>query len=171
MDGHGRRHPLKRRLASSWPVALAVLGLVIWWLNLRRLDDRLKGVNTSTQLRVSPGKLHVLVTGGAGFIGSHATLLLLESGHSVTIVDNLSRGNIGAVRKLASLHPKSKLKFMHCDLGHQSAVTSAFMDAVPPVDVVMHFAAIAYVGETRHVVIYLHTALTCSYIPAHGTDM
>eukprot|EP00894_Picocystis_sp_ML_P000038 jgi/Pico_ML_1/50555/g1743.t1 len=36
---------------------------------------------------------HVLVTGGAGFIGSHATMLLLEKGYAVTIVDNLSRGN------------------------------------------------------------------------------
>ena len=38
-------------------------------------------------------KSHVLVTGGAGFIGSHGTLKLIEEGHVVTIIDNLSRGN------------------------------------------------------------------------------
>lgn len=46
------------------------------------------------------GKLHVLVTGGAGFIGSHATLRLLEEGHAVTTIDNLSRGNPGAIQTI-----------------------------------------------------------------------
>ena len=45
-------------------------------------------------------RLHVLVTGGAGYIGSHCALRLLEDGHAVTIVDNLSRGNRGAIREL-----------------------------------------------------------------------
>ena len=46
----------------------------------------------------SSGHMHVLVTGCAGFIGSHASLRLLEDGHAVTCVDNFSRGNKGAVR-------------------------------------------------------------------------
>ncbi|KAJ6293438.1 hypothetical protein OIU78_025420, partial [Salix suchowensis] len=44
------------------------------------------------------GMTHVLVTGGAGYIGSHAAMRLLKDGYRVTIVDNLSRGNIGAVK-------------------------------------------------------------------------
>ncbi|XP_071716321.1 UDP-arabinose 4-epimerase 1-like isoform X2 [Rutidosis leptorrhynchoides] len=46
------------------------------------------------------GIIHVLVTGGAGYIGSHATLRLLKDSYRLTIVDNLSRGSIGAVRVL-----------------------------------------------------------------------
>ena len=52
----------------------------------------------SKNLIVEPGKLHVLVTGGAGFIASHAALMLLEHGHTVTTIDNLSRGNMGALK-------------------------------------------------------------------------
>ncbi|KAK3172228.1 hypothetical protein Dsin_032841 [Dipteronia sinensis] len=44
------------------------------------------------------GVTHVLVTGGAGYIGSHAALRLLKDKYRVTIVDNLSRGNLGAVK-------------------------------------------------------------------------
>ena len=47
--------------------------------------------------------MHVLVTGGAGFIGSHATLRLLEEGHAVTTIDNLSRGNLGAIHTLQNI--------------------------------------------------------------------
>ena len=66
-------------------------------------------------------KSHVLVTGGAGFIGSHGTLKLIEEGHVVTIVDNLSRGNEGALRALTKEisklgKPKRSLRVIHGDL-------------------------------------------------------
>ncbi|CAD6336043.1 unnamed protein product [Miscanthus lutarioriparius] len=50
--------------------------------------------------RHKPRVTHVLVTGGAGYIGSHAALRLLKDNYRVTIVDNLSRGNMGAVKLL-----------------------------------------------------------------------
>lgn len=92
------------------------------------------------------GVMHVLVTGGAGYIGSHATIRLLEDGHRVTIVDNLSRGNIGAVRYLQNFADPGKLQFVKADLGDLKAVDRIFSDNA--IDVVIHFAAVAYVGES-----------------------
>ncbi|KAG6540894.1 hypothetical protein Mapa_017770 [Marchantia paleacea] len=93
------------------------------------------------------GVTHVLVTGGAGYIGSHATMRLLEDGHRVTIVDNLSRGNLGAVHALKTLFPRvGRLQFINADLGDPKAVDEIFSKNA--IDAVMHFAAVAYVGES-----------------------
>tara|TARA_B110000977_G_scaffold130957_1_gene166903 strand:- start:31575 stop:32738 length:1164 start_codon:yes stop_codon:yes gene_type:complete len=89
---------------------------------------------------------HVLVTGGAGFIGSHATMRLMDEGYAVTIIDNFSRGNAGAVDVLRKMAPKNKLRVVHGDLGIRADVQNAFTQY--PVDAVIHFAAIAYVGES-----------------------
>ena len=89
---------------------------------------------------------HVLVTGGAGFIGSHATMRLLDEGYAVTIVDNFSRGNPGAIDVLRDLAPRDKLRVVPGDLGVQADIDRAFSKY--PVDAVIHFAAIAYVGES-----------------------
>ncbi|KAL1366023.1 hypothetical protein HN51_013938 [Arachis hypogaea] len=94
-----------------------------------------------------PGVTHVLVTGGAGYIGSHATLRLLKENYRVTIVDNLSRGNMGAVRVLQNLFPEpGRLQFIYADLGDRTSVNKIFLEN--KFDAVMHFAAVAYVGES-----------------------
>lgn len=94
-----------------------------------------------------PGVTHVLVTGGAGYIGSHAALQLLKDSHRVTIVDNLSRGNLGAVKVLQQLFPDpAQLQFIYADLGDAKAVNKIFSEN--EFDAVMHFAAVAYVGES-----------------------
>ncbi|EPS57382.1 hypothetical protein M569_17436, partial [Genlisea aurea] len=93
------------------------------------------------------GGMHVLVTGGAGYIGSHAALRLLQDSYRVTIVDNLSRGNIGAVKILQSLYPEpGRLQFIYADLGDAAAVNRILSEN--DFDAVMHFAAVAYVGES-----------------------
>ncbi|KAJ6980431.1 hypothetical protein D5086_022626 [Populus alba] len=93
------------------------------------------------------GVIHVLVTGGAGFIGSHAALRLLKDGYRVTIVDNLSRGNIGAVKVLQELFPEpGRLQFIYADLGDPKTVNIIFSQNA--FNAVMHFAAVAYVGES-----------------------
>ncbi|XP_042521011.1 probable UDP-arabinose 4-epimerase 2 [Macadamia integrifolia] len=97
--------------------------------------------------RHEPGVTHVLVTGGAGYIGSHAALRLLKDSYRVTIVDNLSRGNIGAIKVLQEQFPEpDRLQFIYADLGDAKAVNRIFAENA--FDAVMHFAAVAYVGES-----------------------
>ena len=78
-----------------------------------RGDDTLQ--LSSSDGRAFPG--HVLVTGGAGFIGSHATMRLMDEGYAVTIIDNFSRGNPGAIDALRRMAPRGKLRLVHGDLG------------------------------------------------------
>jgi UDP-glucose 4-epimerase len=87
--------------------------------------------------------MNVLVTGGAGYIGSHAVLRLLEDGHRVTVVDDLSRGHAEAMQRLAQL---GDLEVVVADIGDREAVGGALRRRA--VDTVMHFAALAYVGES-----------------------
>lgn len=94
-----------------------------------------------------PGVTHVLVTGGAGYIGSHAALRLLKDSYRVTIVDNLSRGNLAAIKILRDLFPEpGRLQFIYADLGDGKAMNTIFSENA--FDAVMHFAAVAYVGES-----------------------
>jgi UDP-glucose 4-epimerase len=79
-----------------------------------------------------------MVTGGAGYIGSHATKRLIEAGHEVLVVDNLFRGHRAAV------HPKAG--FEKLDLLDTAGLTSAMTRQ--GTQCVMHFAALAYVGES-----------------------
>jgi UDP-glucose 4-epimerase len=80
----------------------------------------------------------ILVTGGAGYIGSHAVRQLIEKGHHVVVIDNLHRGHRAAV------HPKAR--FAQLELAETEAVTKLLKDEA--VAAVMHFAALTYVGES-----------------------
>ncbi|KAF3554558.1 hypothetical protein F2Q69_00011273 [Brassica cretica] len=120
-----------------------------------------------------PGVTHVLVTGGAGYIGSHAALRLLKDSYRVTIVDNLSRGNLGAVKILQQLFPEpGRLQFIYADLGDAHAVNKIFSENA--FDAVIHFAAVAYVGEsTQFPLKYYHnitsnTLVVLETMAAHG---
>jgi len=79
----------------------------------------------------------ILVTGGAGYIGSHCVKRLIDKGHEVAVLDNLSRGFRDAV-----LTPH----FMQGSIGDRSVLDALF--ARWPIDAVMHFSALAYVGES-----------------------
>ncbi|GAB4829458.1 UDP-arabinose 4-epimerase 1, variant 2 [Ancistrocladus abbreviatus] len=123
--------------------------------------------------RREPGVTHVLVTGGAGYIGSHAALRLLKDSYRVTIVDNLSRGNLVAIRLLQGLFPEpGRLQFIYADLGDAKAVNKIFSQNA--FDAVMHFAAVAYVGEsTQEPLRYYHnitsnTLVVLEAMAAHG---
>lgn len=94
------------------------------------------------------GRGHALVTGGAGYIGSHCALKLLELGYAVTVIDNLSRGNLGAVRAVRRFAPVGMFRAVFGDLGRVEDIEAAMGNANEDVDVVFHFAAIAYVGES-----------------------
>lgn len=135
---------MQPRLYFFAKVVLAAL-LTAFCMSALRRSGTLDGRNKFAEHE--RGVTHVLVTGGAGFIGSHAALRLLEDGHRVTIVDNLSRGNIGAVEQLQALFPEpGRLQFLYGDLGDSKRVNEIF--AQNAIDAVMHFAAIAYVSES-----------------------
>ncbi|XP_020594515.1 probable UDP-arabinose 4-epimerase 3, partial [Phalaenopsis equestris] len=125
-------------------VVMAALFIVVSIFILKQSTDF---SGTSAFAIHEAGVMHVLVTGGAGYIGSHATLRLLKDSYRVTIVDNLSRGNIGAVKTLQKLFPEpGRLQFIYADLGDAKVVDRIF--AQNAFDAVMHFAAVAYVGES-----------------------
>lgn len=75
--------------------------------------------------------MRILVTGGAGFIGSHLCEFLLAEGHSVLCMDNLITGNI---ENIASLHSHERFQFVKHDVTHYIAVDG-------PLDSIMHLAS------------------------------
>jgi UDP-glucose 4-epimerase len=82
--------------------------------------------------------MKILVTGGAGYIGSVCAELLLDEGHDVAIFDNLSEGHRAAI--------DSRAKFLEGDLQDRQSIEKALAKRKP--DAVMHFAANALVGES-----------------------
>ncbi len=82
--------------------------------------------------------MNVLVTGGAGYIGSHAVRHLLGGGHGVVVLDNLIRGHRAAVPEGVAL--------VEADLRQTDVVKRALADH--KIECVMHFAALSYVGES-----------------------
>jgi len=89
--------------------------------------------------------MHILVTGGAGYIGSHTALELLNAGHDVTVVDNLCNSKEEALRRVRDLTGRP-LTFHRADLLDAAALDRVF--AARPVDAVIHFAALKAVGES-----------------------
>ncbi|MDX1943969.1 MAG: UDP-glucose 4-epimerase GalE [Pirellulaceae bacterium] len=81
--------------------------------------------------------MRILVTGGAGYVGSHCVRELLQAGHETWVYDNLSRGHARAV-------PPGKL--IEGDLADQARLTGILRER--KIDAVMHFAAFALVGES-----------------------
>jgi len=82
--------------------------------------------------------MNVLLTGGAGYIGSHTALSLLDNGHQVTIVDNLITGT-------SKLVPK-KANFLLSDIADEEKISGLLKEK--KFDVIIHFAAFTKVGES-----------------------
>lgn len=80
----------------------------------------------------------ILICGGAGYIGSHMVYEMIERGHEIVVVDNLSTGYQEAV------HPSAK--FYHCDIRDIVALDRVFKEN--KIDAVVHFAASSLVGES-----------------------
>ncbi len=89
--------------------------------------------------------MNVLVTGGAGFIGSHTCVELLEGGHNVVVVDNLCNSNPKSLDRVRTITGKSP-RFYQGDVRDEALMTKIF--AENPVDCVIHFAGLKAVGES-----------------------
>lgn len=97
----------------------------------------------------NPQDACVLVTGGAGFIGSHTTVELLEQGYRVVVVDNLSNSSekvLGRIRAVVGEEAAQNLAFYKADVNDRDALAAIFDEN--PVDCVIHFAGYKAVGES-----------------------
>ncbi len=89
--------------------------------------------------------MNILVTGGAGYIGSHTCVELLNSGYDVIILDNLSNSKRESVNRIEELGGKS-VKFCECDIRDRAGLDRIF--AENEIDAVIHFAGLKAVGES-----------------------
>lgn len=89
--------------------------------------------------------MNILVTGGAGYIGSHTCVALLEAGHSVIIADNLSNSKSETVMKVMDIADK-EVSFYEIDVTDAEAVDIIFRNY--KIDGVIHFAGLKAVGES-----------------------
>ncbi|MDL2318515.1 UDP-glucose 4-epimerase GalE [Eubacteriales bacterium OttesenSCG-928-A19] len=89
--------------------------------------------------------MNILVTGGAGYIGSHTCVELLGAGHSVVIVDNLSNAKPEVLDKIRQIAGRD-FTFIKADLRDRSAMADVF--AKEAIDAVIHFAGLKSVGES-----------------------
>ncbi|MFA5607886.1 MAG: UDP-glucose 4-epimerase GalE [Leucobacter sp.] len=89
--------------------------------------------------------MRVLLTGGAGYIGSHTALVLLERGHEVVVLDDFSNSSVEAVRRVSELSGR-EIPVIEADLSDRAAATAALEGVA--FDAVVHFAGLKAVGES-----------------------
>ena len=88
--------------------------------------------------------MKLLVTGGAGYIGSHTCVVLLQAGHEVTVIDNLCNSSPIALERVQELAGR-QLRFVQGDIRSRDDLDRAFAGGI---DAVIHFAALKAVGES-----------------------
>ena len=88
----------------------------------------------------------VLVSGGAGFIGSHVTVELLEAGYEVVVADNMSNCDLTCFEGVKKIIGRDDIPFVEMDFCDSVAVEELFSDY--KIDAVIHFAAFKAVGES-----------------------
>ena len=104
----------------------------------------------------------VLVTGGAGFIGSHTCVELLENGYSIVVMDNFVNSSMSAVKAIRKITGKD-FPFYECDMLDEEAFEKIF--AENSIDAVIHFAGLKAVGESVSKPLeYYHNNLTGTLI-------
>ncbi|MGP8314360.1 UDP-glucose 4-epimerase GalE [Enterocloster aldenensis] len=113
----------------------------------------------------------ILVTGGAGYIGSHTCVELLNAGYDVVVVDNLYNSSEKALQRVEQITGK-KVKFYEVDLLDQPALKNVFDKET--IESVIHFAGLKAVGESVHKPLeYYHNNITgtlilCDEMRKHG---
>ena len=115
--------------------------------------------------------MKILVTGGAGYIGSHTCLELLKAGYEVVVVDNLSNSKEESLRRVQGLAGRS-LDFHKVDLLDRAALEAVFQRY--KIQSVIHFAGLKAVGESVSVPLRYYqnnvagTLVLCEVMQAHG---
>lgn len=89
--------------------------------------------------------MHILVTGGAGFLGSHACVALMAVGHEATVIDDLSNSQREVFDRVEKISGKRPI-FVEGDVRDRGLLREVF--AQRPVDAVIHFAGLKAVGES-----------------------
>lgn len=113
----------------------------------------------------------ILVTGGAGYIGSHTCVELLEAGYEVAVLDNLYNSSEEALKRVEKITGKS-VKFYEGDLLNKEDIEKVFAEET--IDAVIHFAGLKAVGESvAKPLEYYHNNLTgtlllCDVMREHG---
>jgi UDP-glucose 4-epimerase len=87
----------------------------------------------------------ILVTGGAGYIGSHTCIELLNQGHKVVVVDNLVNSHSESLQRVEELTGKN-IPFYAVDLSNEAEITKVFSEH--SIEAVIHFAGLKAVGES-----------------------
>ncbi len=89
--------------------------------------------------------MNILVTGGVGYIGSHTVIELLNAGHSVVVLDNLSNSNIKALKRVEEI-TNSSIPFYQTDIRDREGLEKVFSEN--QIDACIHFAGLKAVGES-----------------------
>jgi len=90
----------------------------------------------------------ILVTGGAGYIGSHTVVELLAEGHEVFIVDNLSNSRLSVIDRISAIAGR-RPEFANLDLRDRVGLRNLF--SAHAFDAVLHFAGLKAVGESNKI--------------------
>ena len=105
--------------------------------------------------------MSILVTGGAGYIGSHTCVELVEAGYDIVVADNLSNSCEEAVHRVEHIVGKS-IPFVKAELTHADEVEELF-ERFGDIDAVIHFAGLKAVGESvAKPLEYYYNNLTCT---------
>ncbi|GAB4338195.1 MAG: UDP-glucose 4-epimerase GalE [Desulfobulbaceae bacterium] len=116
--------------------------------------------------------MRILVTGGAGYIGSHTCVELLDAGYEVTVIDNLSNSSEEALRRVEKI-TGLPVDFFHGDLLDEEALERLF-SRLENIGAVIHFAGLKAVGESvNRPLRYYHNNVTgtlnlCRAMKRHG---
>lgn len=106
--------------------------------------------------------MNILLTGGAGYIGSHTIIELDKAGHSVVVVDNLVNSNPESLRRVAKIIGK-EIPFYEVDVRDKDALSKVFDEN--KFDAVIHFAGLKAVGESVSKPLeYYHNNMTGTFI-------
>ena len=89
--------------------------------------------------------MRILVTGGAGYIGSHTCIELIKAGYEVVVVDNLCNSSLESLKRVEKL-ADSSISFHKVDVRNKAALTQVFKQH--SIDAVIHFAGLKAVGES-----------------------